>query len=68
MNLGINKVESHLIKDALIAYFKSTKVPNLLLDCYPGADLECLFNQLNIICQIGEEPDERKIDWLEEDN
>ena len=63
MNLGINKVESHLIHDALIAYFKSTAVPELLLDCYPGADLECIFNQLKIISQIGEEPDEKKIEW-----
>ena len=58
MNLGINKEEARLIRDSLNYYFKQTKVPDLLLDMYPGADLKSLTVQLNIIMQIGEDGNE----------
>ena len=58
MNLGINKAEARLIRDSLNYYFKQTKVPDLLLDMYPGADLKSLTVQLNIIMQIGEDGNE----------
>ena len=57
MNLGINKEEARLIHDSLNYYFKQTKVPDLLLDMYPGVDLKGLMVQLNIIMQIGESVD-----------
>lgn len=57
MNLGINKVEGELIYDAIIYYFKQTKVPKALLGCYPGADVENILTQLKYIKMIGEESD-----------
>ena len=56
MNLGINKEEARLIYDSLNYYFKMTKIPDLLLDMYPGADLKSLNVQLGIIMELGEEP------------
>ena len=60
MNLGINKEEARLIHDSLNYYFKQTKVPNLLLDMYPGTDLKGLMVQLDIIMKIGDEPIDKK--------
>lgn len=59
MNLGINKEEAKLIYDALNYYFKSSAVPKELLEFYPGADLSCVLNQLQIITLAGEDPEER---------
>lgn len=60
MNLGLNKIESRLVYDALTYYFRQTQVPDLLLSLYPGADLECLLRQLQIISDAGEDPEEFK--------
>lgn len=56
MNLNINKEEARFISDALAYFIKSTKVPNLLLDFYPGADIRDVLSQLNYIIELGEEP------------
>ena len=56
MNLNINKEEARFISDALTYFIKSTKVPNLLLDFYPGADIRDILSQLNYIIELGEEP------------
>ena len=61
MNLGINKEEARLIHDSLIYFFKRTKLPDLLLDMYPGVDLASLMVQLDIIMDIGDEPIDEKI-------
>ena len=61
MNLGINKEEARLIHDSLIYFFKKTKLPDLLLDMYPGVDLASLMVQLDIIMDIGDEPMDEKI-------
>lgn len=65
MNLGLNKIESKLVYDALTYYFRQTQVPELLLSFYPGADLECIFRQLQIISDAGEDPEEFKDLWEE---
>ena len=55
MNLGLNKVEGTLVHDALTYFFKSTQCPKALLECYPGADLADIMNQLQyIMLLIGE--------------
>ena len=56
MNLNINKEEAKFISDALTYFIKSTKVPQLLLDLYPGADIRDVLSQLNYIIELGEEP------------
>ena len=61
MNLGITKEEARLIHDSLIYFFKRTKLPDLLLDMYPGVDLASLMVQLDIIMDIGDEPIDEKI-------
>ena len=33
-----------------------SKVPNLLLDMYPGADVKDVLTQLNYVIELGEEP------------
>lgn len=58
MNLGLNKIESQLLYDALTYYFRQTKMPDLLLSGYPGADLDYILRQLQIISNAGEEPEE----------
>lgn len=60
MNLGLNKIESQLVYDALTYYFRQAQMPDLLLSTYPGADLECILRQLQIISIAGEEPEEFK--------
>ena len=60
MDLGINKEEARLIHDSLIYFFKRTKLPDLLLDMYPGVDLASLMVQLDIIMDIGDEPIDEK--------
>ena len=60
MNLGINKEEARLIHDSLIYFFKRTKLPDLLLDMYPGVDLASLMVQLDIIMDVGDEPIDEK--------
>ena len=66
MNLGFNKEEAKLVYDALNYYFKSTQFPKELLECYPGADLSCMISQLQIVAEAGEDPNDHKIDWLED--
>ena len=61
MNFGINKEEARLIHDSLVYYFKQTKLPDLLLDMYPGVDLASLMVQLDIIMDIGDEPIDEKM-------
>lgn len=63
MNLGLNKIESQLVYDALTYYFRQTKMPDLLLSMYPGADLDCVLRQLQIISDAGEDPEEFKDLW-----
>ena len=58
MNLGLNKVEGTLVHDALTYFFKSTQCPKALLDCYPGADLTDIMNQLQYIMLLGEDPND----------
>ena len=58
MNLGLNKVEGTLVHDALTYFFKSTQCPKALLECYPGADLADIMNQLQYIMLLGEDPNE----------
>ena len=53
MNLGLSKEGAQLIKDALIYFFKSTAYPDILLDGYPGVDLQDIFNQLEYILILG---------------
>ena len=56
MNLNINKEEARFISDALTYFIKSTKIPHLLLDLYPGADIRDVLSQLDYIIELGEEP------------
>lgn len=53
MELNINKDEAQLIHCALIYYLQRGAV-YWYKDTYPKADLECIFNQLNIIEQVEE--------------
>ena len=63
MNLNLNKEEARLVHDAITYFFARSKVPNLLLDMYPGADVKDILIQLNYIIELGEEPitEEQKI-------
>lgn len=56
MNLSLNKEEAKLVSDAITYFFTQTKVPNLLLDMYPGADVKDVLAQLSYIIELGEEP------------
>lgn len=56
MNLNLNKEEAKLVSDAITYFFTQTKVPNLLLNMYPGADVKNVLTQLNYIIELGEEP------------
>ena len=56
MNLNLNKEEARLVSDAIVYFFKQTKVPNLLLDMYPGADVKDMLTQLDYIIELGEKP------------
>lgn len=56
MNLNLNKEEARLVSDAITYFFKQTKVPDLLLDLYPEADVKDILSQLNYIIELGEEP------------
>lgn len=56
MNLNLNKEEAKLVSDAITYFFTQTKVPNLLLDLYPGADIKDVLSQLSYIIELGEEP------------
>ena len=54
MNLNLNKEEARLVSDAITYFF--SKVPDLLLDLYPEADVKDILSQLNYIIELGEEP------------
>jgi hypothetical protein len=56
LNLNLNKEEARLVSDAIAYFFTRSKVPNLLLDMYPGADVKDILSQLNYIIELGEEP------------
>ena len=56
MNLNLNKEEAKLVSDAITYFFTQSKVPNLLLDMYPGADVKNVLVQLSYIIELGEEP------------
>lgn len=56
MNLNLNKEEAKLVSDAIVYFFKQTKVPNLLLDMYPETDVKDILTQLDYIIELGEEP------------
>ena len=56
MNLNLNKEEARLVYDAITYFFAQSRVPNLLLDMYPGADVKDILTQLNYIIELGEEP------------
>ena len=56
MNLNLNKEEARLVSDAITYFFKQTKVPDLLLDLYPGSDVKNIMSQLDFIIELGEEP------------
>ena len=56
MNLNLNKEEARLVYDAITYFFMRSKVPNLLLDMYPGADVKDVLTQLNYVIELGEEP------------
>ena len=56
MNLNLNKEEAKLVHDAITYFFTRSKVPNLLLDMYPGADVKDILTQLDYIIELGEEP------------
>ena len=56
MNLSLNKEEAKLVSDAITYFFTQSKVPNLLLDMYPGADVKNVLVQLSYIIELGEEP------------
>lgn len=53
MNLNLNKKEAKLVS---IYFFTQSKVPNLLLDIYQGADVKNILVQLSYIIELGEEP------------
>ncbi len=53
MELNINKDEAQLINCAL-TYYLQRGAAYWYKDTYPKADLECIFNQLNIIEQVEE--------------
>lgn len=53
MELNINKDEAQLINCALI-YYLQRGAAHWYKDTYPKADLECIFNQLNIIEELEE--------------
>ena len=54
MNLNLNKEEARLVSDAIAYFFTRSKVPNLLLDMYPGADVKDILSQLNYIIELGD--------------
>ena len=56
MNLSINKEEAKLVSDAITYFFTQSKIPDLLLDMYPGADVKDILVQLSYIIELGEEP------------
>ena len=56
MNLNLNKEEAKLVSDAIVYFFKQSKVPNLLLDLYPEADVKDILVQLSYIIELGGEP------------
>ena len=53
MNLNLNKEKA---KSVSIYFFTQSKVPNLLLDIYQGADVKNILVQLSYIIELGEEP------------
>lgn len=53
MNLNLNKEKAKLV---FIYFFTQSKVPNLLLDIYQGADVKNILVQLSYIIELGEEP------------
>ena len=59
MNLNLNKEEAKLVSIAITYFFTRSKVPDLLLDMYPGADIKNILSQLNYIIELGEEPIEK---------
>ena len=60
MNFNLNKEKA---KSVSIYFFTQSKVPNLLLDIYQGADVKNILVQLSYIIELSEEPmaEEQKI-------
>lgn len=53
MELNINKDEAQLI-DCALTYYLKQGAARWCQDWFPKADLECVFNQLNIIEELEE--------------
>ena len=54
MNLGLSKEGAYFVADAIIYFLKQTKYPDMLLDMYPGIDVEEILSQLTFIQELGE--------------
>ena len=55
MNLGVNKQEAVFLEHTILYFLKMTKYPELLLDMYPGVNVEDLLTQLQYIKELGED-------------
>ena len=74
MNLNLSREGAFLVADAIIYFLKSTQYPDILLDLYPGVDVEEILTQLHNIQRLGESEEEYqrisniiKGKWLEGD-
>lgn len=55
MNLGINKQEAVFLEHTITYFLKQSKYPDLLLDMYPGINVEDILTQLFYIQTLGED-------------
>ena len=55
MNLGINKQEAEFLEHTILYFLKSSKLPDLLMDMYPGVNVKDILSQLQYIKQLGED-------------
>ena len=62
MNLGISKEGAYFISDAIVYFLSKAKYPDMLIDMYPGIDVQEILTQLSYIQRLGEsEADYKKI-------
>ena len=55
MNLGINKQEAEFLEHTILYFLKSSKLPDLLMDMYPGVNVKDILSQLQYIKELGED-------------
>ena len=55
MNLGINKQEAVFLEHTITYFLSKAKYPDLLMDLYPGVNVEDILTQLQFIKELGED-------------